>query len=168
MKKWLALLLSVLVLIGNFSGCQKQKSEEQQLVEEIKNVLECDFSGCEVLLFDRMEIGGESELFSTLYRSEKLPLEMRSVSTAICFLSKRDDGFEIQLLKAKHLSERPAVELLLRRRLDVLQSADMRRYMGEDYRRYLASAAVYCYGNWVIFLATGENDTVLEKLKRLL
>ena len=168
MKKWLALLLVFLLLIGNFAGCQKQTREGKRLVEEIKTALACDFPGCEVLFFDRMAISGEKKLFSTLYRSEKLPLEMRSVSSAICFLSKRDDGFEIQLLKAEHLSDLPAVELLLRRRLDALQSADMRRYMGEEYRRYLASAAVYCYGNWVIFLATGENDAVLEKLKNLL
>ena len=70
--------------------------------------------------------------------------------------------------KIRHPSEAPRGEALLRRRLELLQKADVRRYMREDYESCISSAQVYGNGNWLFLLATGENDLVREKIKGIL
>ena len=81
---------------------------------------------------------------------------------------KGEDGYQIFLCKIRHPSEAPRGEALLRRRLELLQKADVRRYMREDYESCISSAQVYGNGNWLFLLATGENDLVREKIKGIL
>ena len=93
---------------------------------------------------------------------------LSSVADYAAVLAQNDSGFEIHVLKMRHLSEMEEGEELLRSRKELLQSAQMRSYLGQRYDDYLSSALIYRKGLYLFLLITGENGWAIDRIEQIL
>lgn len=157
-------VLFLCALICLFSSCGQEKDEEKRLLDAL-----CTRQDCTV--YDLSGVYGkkpEENFLKAVFDDEKALLHLSLFEDCLLVFGKGEDGYQIFLCKIRHPSEAPRGEALLRRRMELLQKADVRRYMREDYESCLFSAQVYGNGNWLFLLATGENDLVREKIKGIL
>jgi hypothetical protein len=68
----------------------------------------------------------------------------------------------------RHFSEVQGAKALLLQRKELLQSAEMRRYLGQRYEDYIASAVIYQKGVYLFLLATGDNDRAIDRIEEIL
>ena len=80
-------------------------------------------------------------------------------------LGKNDDLFEIHLYYALDAQLADEVEVILRERVYLLQKKDNELYLSDASN---VGVMVWRRGNWVILLATEDNDSVKELLKSII
>lgn len=159
MKYVIALFLAVVLLA--VPGCGTKGEETGDLAKKIyEGALQ---SSKTVKVYDHRE---ESAFLAALYGEEEKPEIFSSVEECTIVLSKNDGGFEIQILKMRHLSQVREGERLLRQRMELLQSAEMRNYLGQRYEDYIASAVIFVKGRYVFLLATGDNERALRCIEK--
>ena len=161
MKYVVALFLAMVLLA--VPGCGTKGEETGDLAKKIyEGSLQ---SSKTVKVYNHRE---EPAFLAALYGEKEMPAVFSSVEDCAIVLSKNDSGFEIQILKMRHLSQTREGEQLLRQRLELLQSAEMRRYLGDRYEDCIASAIIYKKGLYVFLLATGENNRAINKIEEIL
>ena len=160
MKKLIWMILPALLLL-TLSSCRARPvdcvSALRSAAETGKRGTLYDFSG--YLLPD-----DERSMLARLFCASAVPGEWAAVKQAAVLLGRGTDGYEIWLLEAKHPSELPRLEDLLRRRLELLQSPDVERFEVEKYDEYIAGATICTFDNCVCLLSTGDNEGFLQKL----
>lgn len=157
-------VLFLCVAIFLFSSCGQEKSKEKRLLETL-----CTRQDCTV--YDLLGDYGkkpEENFLKAVFDDENALLHLSLFERCLLVFGKGEDSYQIFLCKIHHASETKRGEALLRRRLELLQKADVRRYMREEYESCISSAQVYINGNWLFLLVTGENDLVREKIKEIL
>ena len=77
-----------------------------------------------------------------------------------------DSGFEIHAIRCVNLSDTEEISRLIRKRIDMLQNAEIKEYAPESYERYFVGAEVYVFGDTVFLLATPDNLSVKRLIRR--
>ena len=168
MKRWIAALLSGLLLLG-CCGCRQRVKTPEKVLEQLLAAMG-EQAHCS-RIYTRKELMKTEEgqtFLSSLYGKTELPPHFESVSDCALALSRKDDGFEIQVFYVDHLSEAERVEELLLLRASLLKSVENKRYMMDDYDHYIASTAVCRKGSYIFLLCGGDNDMCLEILEKIL
>lgn len=156
-----AALTLLLWLFLSLCACRKE-------TPDAASVLRAVFAGYEestAIYSARAGSLPEGEALSRLYGRKDAGEIFDALSDCALLLSKGECGFEAEILFVRHPSECGRVRGLLQSRLEMLRDPAVRRYLSEDYERFLASAAIYEEGNALILLSTGQNDETLEKIK---
>jgi hypothetical protein len=144
-------------------GCAPERSGTAALTEAILADFEKEWARSRIY-----DDGNAPSFLADLYGEEQIPDIFSSVEDYALVLSKNDSGFEIQVLKMRHFSEVQGAKALLLQRKELLQSAEMRRYLGQRYEDYIASAVIYQKGVYLFLLATGDNDRAIDRIEEIL
>ena len=167
-KRYLCWILSFCLLFGVFTGCAKSEKSVGEalfmLLAECGFENACTLYSCEKLLQSR---DGRAFLAS-LFGDGEPRAAFYGVKDGALALSKKDNGFEIQVYRTGHPSQAKDLANVLCDREALLKSMWNKRYLGEIFDAYLSSASVYTDGCFVFLLATGDNDAILEKLEKYL
>ncbi len=151
------------------TSCKKEESDLTRIYHKIENSNSLFFEGAAV--YDsRGELGktpGEHFL-AAVFSREEMPIEFQDIEEYLLIMSGRDDGFEIDILRVKHLSEAYKIEQMLLDRKKLVSSVRIKKYLGERYDDYLSSCRIYRKGCYLLFLATGENDRYIDIVNSIL
>ena len=169
-KRMIAAALALCVCYAAvFSGCKKR--EERTLAEALSLLLYEIGCADACTVYDAQELlnGRDDGAFlASLFGDEQPRAALYGAEEGALALAARDTGFEIQIYRTAHPSQAREIAEILRDREALLKSVWNKRYLGEDFDRYLSSASVYLDGCCAALLATGDNDAILEKMKKLL
>ena len=108
-------------------------------------------------------------LCSLLYdegRGREIPEFARVKDYAVC-LSKGLGGGEIHIFCMEDDADVGSMEKLLLRRAELLKRRSLYLFVPEAYESHLASAMVKSIGNYVLLLATSQNETVFSYISHL-
>ena len=161
MKKTVCLLLLFIVSLVCVS-CEKKEVS----CAEILRVVTGEKSGCSLLKTEPRRCANGEEAFRRAFFVSDKDKALSGVYDGAMLLSKKTDCFEIILLRASHPSQTEELAELLLVRQKNLQSAQMQRFMGDEYECFAASAGVYSYGDYVCLLSTGDNDRYWLEIKK--
>lgn len=159
MKRIGAVLALMAILITAFSSCSKEQYTMATLYDHMVKKTGCSYAGASI--YDSRGMLGkraEEEFLAALFKREGYPTEFDDLADYLLILSGKDDGFEIDVFRVKHLSEAHKIEQMLLERKKLVSSPAVQKYLGEKYDDYLASCRIYTKGCYLFFLATGEND----------
>ena len=160
MKRGFCILLLFALLF--LPACRSNGKEALCLAQELA-LLYPKEGGC-LKIYGREEL---QPILTDLYGANQMPV-LSSVADYAAVLAQNDSGFEIHVLKMRHLSEMEEGEELLRSRKELLQSAQMRSYLGQRYDDYLSSALIYRKGLYLFLLITGENGWAIDRIEQIL
>lgn len=163
MKKAISLLL-ILSLALPFWGCDKNGPSTKEGLRELLDVLGLEGH---TLLYTSQGGAEESEVLARIYGRSDAINAFSSVSEYAIALPKKEGGAEIHVLKMRHSSDEEGLKALLRGRMDVLQAADVKGYLGDAYADCLGMARIYQKGRYLFLLATADNDRAMEAIGKI-
>ena len=157
--KGISAVLTVVTVLCVVPSCTKQKQQTPQLLE----ALLCEFKMEEqCYIYGRSDPRKKGRDLLLLYGEAYASYEMAFFEDYALALSKKDGGFEIQILLVRHESQIEEGKRFLRARINVLLQADVERYLGEDFKKYLSSVRIYQRGRYLFLLATEDNERAIS------
>jgi hypothetical protein len=109
----------------------------------------------------------DGKMLGRLYNGKwEVPTCFLRISEYAVRLPLDDSGFEIHALKCLNASDTEEVSRLVRKRIDRLQSAEIKEYAPESFERCFVGAEVYVRGDIVFLLATPDNLSAKRIIKR--
>ncbi|MBQ9468553.1 MAG: hypothetical protein IJU52_06070 [Clostridia bacterium] len=103
--------------------------------------------------------------FRKLYNAERDGFLASDLDDYAVVLSRKEYGFEIHLLRLRHLSEVERYTAFFRSRIRMLQNAQVARYSAERYEDCFAGAEIYVSGNLICLLCTQNNGDVVDAIR---
>lgn len=175
MKKieWVSCILLIFAVIF-CTSCGKTKSNSGDVLSAIEDSFGGGLPSCRTVY--KMSASCYSreymspQLASLLYYGERRDelYELSLLSDYTVRLADGQSGAEIHILRVRAMSDVDTVEKMLIKRLDYIKSRSLYMYSPENYEVYAASAAVYRVGDYVLLLATPDNEKAIEAVKKLL
>lgn len=155
------------------TSCGKLKSNSGEVLKAIESCFAGELPSCSTVY--RMSASCYSreyltpQLASLLYYGEKRDelYELSLLSDYTVRLADGQSGAEIHILRVRAMSDMDTIEKMLIKRLDYIKSRSLYIYSPEDYEIYASSAAVYRVGDYVLLLATPDNERAIEAVKKL-
>lgn len=168
-KSLVALILVFSVCL--FPSCRKNEIDCCKLLGVIEDCFEGKLPFCSAVY--KMSASWYSKeylspsLASLLYYGEKREqvYEMSLLCDYAVRLADGQSGAEIHVLRVRAMSDRDTVEKMVRRRLDYIKSRSVYIYTPDDYEKYAATAEVFCIKDFVLLLATPDNQIAFKKVK---
>ncbi len=151
----------VCILLCLFTSC----GEPYTATDLLAKIMSLPIKRDAVICFYGADEEGEGYLSnekSSLLYSNQDPMAMAE-DFAIA-LGKDDAVFEVHLYHALDGEKADAIELILQKRQSLLLRKDNELYTSESY----ANATVWREGRWVALLATDDNESVKQLLKKLI
>ena len=166
-KRCVPLLLSLIFLLTAPAGCRKNAPVD--CLTALRAVCPEDGNAAAVHTFSAfLTDERERALLGELFCDDKPPGEWAGVKEAAIALGRGTNGYEVWILKSKHTSEKKRAKELLLRRIALLQSPDVERFLGEDYQTFIASAGVYEIGDLLCLLVTEDNERAAAQIEKIL
>ncbi len=77
-----------------------------------------------------------------------------------------DSGFEVHIIECVNVSDATEVMMMLQRRVDKMQNAEILEYAPENYEICFRGAIVCSRGRYAFLVSTYDNEAVKEVIKR--
>ena len=165
MKRVICIVM-VFAAVCALSGCREKKREAES--EAFMSLLSLMGRENTVTFYTSDQEGSNREqTVDRIYGREDAYKLFSAVESYGIALSKRNEGFEVHMLKVRHPSNLENLNVLLRGRIEMLQTADMRSYMGDGYEECISSARIYQKGRYLFLLATADNDRAMEAIGKI-
>ncbi len=158
-------LALVATMLFAFCGCVGKKEGPQELFSHLFCALELEERCALYTEADGRE--GQKATLRRIYGREDAHQVFSSVSHYAIALSKKDEGVELHMLKVRHPSDIESVKRLLRGRIELLQTIDVKNYLGVAYEKALFSARLYQKGSYLFLLATRDNDGAIKEIDKI-
>jgi hypothetical protein len=169
MKKRLFCIFICTVFLLSLFSCQKSPENIYSLLENLCEGFSEEYG--KALLFSDKETGGftqtDGKTLGRLYSGKwEAPACFSQVTGYAIRLPLDDSGFEIHIIKCVNPSDTDEVSALLQKRIDKIQSSEIKEYAPESYEKYFVGSEVYVVGDTVFLLATPDNSLVKSLIKK--
>ena len=159
----------ILAALFSLCSCSKSPKDIYGLVKTLSESFDEDSGAC-IYYSDKEQVGYtvlDGRSLGRLYigRWEE-PACFSVISEYAIRLPLDDSGFEIHAIRCVNLSDTEEISRLIRKRIDMLQNAEIKEYAPESYERYFVGAEVYVFGDTVFLLATPDNLSVKRLIRR--
>lgn len=183
MKKVISLLLCAVLLCGSvtFIACSKNGTSASDTTAELKAETTAapseimtavvakypDIPSAKSLYISGVGQDDESyldpEYASYLYTGNYAESpEMAMLESYAIRLPDGKSAFEIHILKVADAANVPAIEALLKSRIDMINAGDIKLYDPEGFDKVMKNAEVYTSGKYVYLLITTDNAPAKE------
>ncbi len=168
MKKRFFCLFAAVFCILSLNSCQKSPENIYGLVKRLSESFGEENGHC--LFYSDTETDGfdtvNGETLGRLYNGKwDTPSCFSRIKGFAIRLPLDDSGFEIHAIKCVNVSDTEEVSRLIQKRIDRLQSAEIKAYAPESYERYFVGAEIFVRGDTVFLLATPDNLAVKKIIK---